>query len=108
MAKTKKLPKRIAGVKIPKKLRKRGAPLYDLMNQPLVRNIVADVLAAGLLAAADAMSKQPKVRKSGKKAKRAAAEAGEATAEAATASATNVGNVLAFAARQAAKAIKDR
>lgn len=108
MAKTKKLPKRIAGVKIPKKLRKRGAPIYELFKQPMVRNVVADMLAAGLLAAADALAKSKPAKKAGKKAKRVAEEAGETTADAATAGAIDVGNVLAFAARQAAKAIKNR
>lgn len=108
MAKTKKLPKRIAGVKIPKKLRKRGAPIYELLKRPMVRTVVADMLAAGLLAAADALAKSKPAKKAGKKAKRVAEEAGETTADAATAGAIDVGNVLAFAARQAAKAIKNR
>ena len=43
MAKTKKLPKRIAGVKIPKKVRKRGAAIYELANQPIVRNVVSNM-----------------------------------------------------------------
>ena len=51
MAKNGKLPKRIAGVKIPKKLRKSGAPLYALLQNPLV----ADLVAVGLVAAADAL-----------------------------------------------------
>jgi hypothetical protein len=108
MAKAWKLPKRIAGVKIPKKLRKRGAPFYELLNNPMVRNIAADMLAVGLLAAADSLTKSKPAKKAGKKAKRAAAEAGETTAETAKAGAIDVGNVLAFAARQAAKAIKER
>ena len=78
MAKKGKLPKRIAGVKIPKKLRKRGGPLYALMENPMVRNVVADLLAVGLLAAADRISKQPKVKKTGKEAKSAAADTAEA------------------------------
>lgn len=104
MAKTKKLPKRIAGVKIPKKLRKKGAPLYSLLNQPMVRNVVADVIAAGLLAAADAMAKHPKAKKAGKSAKKKAGEA----AEVAEAGSVNVGQVLAFLARESAQAIKSR
>ena len=44
----------------------------------MVRNVVADMLAVGLLAAADAMSKQPKVKKAGKTAKHAAADTAEA------------------------------
>jgi hypothetical protein len=106
MTKPKKLPKRIAGVKIPKKLRKRGAPLYALMSNSIVRNVVADMIAAGLLVAADSLAKSKPAKKAGRKAKRAAEEAGETTANAAKAGAIDVGNVLAFAARQAAKAIK--
>lgn len=108
MAKTKKLPKRIGGVKIPKKLRKRGAVLYELINQPMVRTVAADMLAAGLLAAAGALTNSEPANKAGKKAKKAAAKAGEATADTAAEGAIDVGNVLAFAARQAAKAIKNR
>ena len=70
--------KRIAGVKIPKRLRKRGGALYALMDNPMVRNVVADILAVGLLAAADRISKQPKVKKAGRAAKHAAAETADA------------------------------
>jgi hypothetical protein len=108
MAKTKKLPKHIAGVKIPKKLRKRGAPIYAMINQPMVKNVAADMVAAGLLAAADALARSRSAKKAGNKAKHAAADAGKATADAASESVINVGNVLAFAAREAAKAIKSR
>jgi len=104
----KKLPKRIAGVKIPKKLRKRGAPIYEIINQPIVKSVAANIIAAGLLAAADSLAKSKPAKKAGKKAKRAAEDAGYATADAASDSAINVGNVLAFAAREAAKAIKSR
>jgi len=102
MAKTGKLPKRIAGVKVPKKLRKRAGPVYELINQPVVRNVVSNLVAVGLITAADAMSKSKPAKKAGKKAKRAAQEAEDTTAK----SAINVSNVLAFAAREAAKAIK--
>ena len=98
------MPKRIAGVKIPRKLRKRGAPLYALLQNPMVRNVVADLLAVGLLAAADALSKQPKVKKAGKKAKTAAEDVGDAATE----GAGNAGQVLAFIARESAKALKSR
>jgi hypothetical protein len=104
MAKKAKLPKRIGGVKIPKKLRERGAPLYALMGNPMVRNVVADMLAAGLLAAADAMSRQPKVKKAGKATKHAMEDVGEAAGT----GAANVGKVLAFIAREGAHAIKNR
>ena len=35
------LPKRVAGIKIPKKLRKRGADLVRFAEQPLVKELVA-------------------------------------------------------------------
>ena len=108
MAKTKKLPKRIAGVKIPKKLRKRGAAVYEVISQPIVRTVVSNLVAVALLTTADALAKSKPVKKAGKKAKRAAADAGQTGADAAAGSAINVGNVLAFAAREAAKAIKSR
>ena len=108
MTKMKKLPKRIAGVKIPKKLRKRGAAVYEVISQPMVRNIASNLVAGGLLVAADALAKSKPAKKAGKKAKRAAKDAGQATRDAGTESAINVGNVLAFAAREAAKAIRTR
>ena len=102
MAKTRKLPKRIAGVKIPKKLRKRGGKVALLASNPMVRNVLADIIAAGLLAAADAISKKPKVKKAGKAAKHAA----EGTTQAAEKGAIDFASVLAYAAREGAKAIK--
>ena len=102
MAKAGKLPKRIAGVKIPKKLRKRGAPIYALMDNPMVRNVIADMLAVALLAAADRISKQPKVKKAGKSAKHAA----EDTAEAAESNVVDFASILALAAREGARALK--
>lgn len=94
----KKLPKRIAGVKIPKKLRKRGGKFYAVLSSPVVANIIA----VGLIAAADALSKQKPVKKAGKKAKHAAADA----TEAAGSGASNVIDFIAFAAREGAKAIR--
>ena len=102
MAKTAKLPKHIAGVKIPKKLRKRGGKAYALLQNPLV----ADIVAAGLLAAADAMATSKPVKKAGKAAKHAAKDAGEATTSAGGISAIGLGTILGFAAREAARAIK--
>ena len=102
MAKKDKLPKRIAGVKIPKKLRKRGAPIYALMDNPMVRNVIADMLAVALLAAADRISKEPKVKKAGKSAKHAAVD----TAEAAESNVVDFASILALAAREGARALK--
>ena len=100
MAKNGKLPKRIAGVKIPKKLRKRGGKLYGLVNSPLI----ADLVAVALLAAADRITKQPKVKKAGKAAKHAAAD----TAGAAGENVIDFASILAMAAREGARALKSR
>ena len=99
MAKKDKLPKRIAGVKIPKKLRKRGGKFYALLKNPLV----ADVISIALLAVADRIAKQPKVKKAGKKAKAAAAD----TAQAAGSNVIDFADILATAAREGAKAIRN-
>ena len=98
MAKNGKLPKRIAGVKIPKKLRKSGAPLYALLQNPLV----ADLVAVGLIAAADALAKTQTAKAAGKAAKHGAEDAAEATGS----GATSVAGILALAAREGAKYIK--
>ena len=98
MAKKGKLPKRIAGVKISKKLRKRGGKLYALVNNPLI----ADLVAVALLAAADRISKQPKVKKAGKAAKHAAADSAEAAGE----NVIDFASIVALAAREGARALK--
>lgn len=100
MAKKTKLPKHIVGVKIPKKLRKRGGQVYAFLNNP----VVSHVIAAALLAAADSISKQPKVKKAGKKAKRAAGN----TAQAAGSNVVDFASILAMAAREGAKALNKR
>jgi hypothetical protein len=46
MAKTFKIPKKIAGVKVHKQLRKSGRSLTDFMDTPLGREIVAAALTA--------------------------------------------------------------
>jgi ABC-type arginine transport system permease subunit len=98
MAKNGKLPKRIAGVKIPKKLRKSGAPLYALLQNRLV----ADLVAVGLVAAADALAKTQTAKAAAKAAKHGAKDAAEATGS----GATSVASILALAAREGAKYIK--
>ena len=118
MAKKNGLPKRIAGVKIPKKLRKRGGQVFAFLDSPVISSIVA----AGLLAAADSISKQPKVKKAGKKAgktaKRAAADtaaekaltthSARRTAEATQSNVIDFASILAMAAREGARALKNR
>lgn len=60
-----KLPKQIAGVKVPKELRKSGAKVVDALSHPLL----ADFAAAALLAAAAALRDDEDVRKAAAKAK---------------------------------------
>jgi hypothetical protein len=98
MAKNGKLPKRIAGVKISKKLRKRGGQAQVLLQNPLI----ADIVAMGLLAAADAIARKPKVKKAGKAAKKAAGD----TAEAAGKGAIDLASLFEAAAREGARALK--
>jgi hypothetical protein len=100
MAKKNRLPKRIAGVKIPKKLRRRGGQVFAFLDSPVISSIVA----AGLLAAADSISKQPKVKKAGKKAKHVAAD----TAETVESNVIDFASILAMAAREGARALKNR
>ena len=70
-AKKNKLPKKIAGVKVPKELRKAGGKLAKLAEQPVAREIAFAALAAGLAARKDAR----------KAAKKAAVETGGEVAE---------------------------
>jgi hypothetical protein len=51
-----KLPKKIAGVKIPKKLRKSGGALIEMANTPAGRELIA----AGLVAAGTALAAKTK------------------------------------------------
>lgn len=53
-----KLPKQIAGVKVPKELRKAGASAVRLMEHP----VVSDLVVAALLAAAVALKDNKSVR----------------------------------------------
>lgn len=56
--KAKKLPKTIAGVKLPKKVRKQGGALLAKVDTPLGR----ELLAAGLVAAGAALAQRGAVR----------------------------------------------
>lgn len=76
---TTKLPKEIAGIKLPKELRKSGEKLVDALSHPLI----ADVAAAALLGAAAALRDSDSVRKvsgSGKRSEGARKLAEDATA----------------------------
>ena len=79
-----KLPKTIAGVKVPKELRK-GGQFAKFMNDPMVREIALAALAAGLAARTDAR----------RAAKRTAAKAGEAAEDAAEGAERSAGWVKA-------------
>lgn len=67
MAKSKtqagKLPKRIAGVKLPKAVRASGDKLVSALHHPLI----ADIAAAALLAAAAALRENDGARKAARK-----------------------------------------
>ena len=65
-----KIPKKIAGVKVPKELRKAGKQLVKLAEEPRARDIALAALAAGLAARKD----------SRKAAKQAALDAGDEVA----------------------------
>ncbi len=54
-----KLPKTIAGVKLPKKLRKTGGKLLATANSPRGRDVIASGLAWAAAAAATARAKAP-------------------------------------------------
>ncbi|HKX23128.1 MAG TPA: hypothetical protein VJM81_07625 [Rhizorhapis sp.] len=62
-----KLPKRIAGIKLPKELRKSGGSMLTLARTPLGRELIA----SGLIAAAAALTASDGHRKAGKGAKKA-------------------------------------
>lgn len=55
-AKAGKLPKSVAGIELPKELRKQGAKLLDLIKNPMV----GDLVAAGLVALAANVRNQGK------------------------------------------------
>jgi hypothetical protein len=89
--KSKKLPKKIAGVKVPKELRKAGGKLAKLAEQPVAREIAFAALAAGL-------ASRKETRKAAKK---AAVEAGGEVAD----SANWVSAALGAAALEAGRRI---
>jgi hypothetical protein len=97
--KDKKIPKRIAGVKVPKDLRKGGESLLALVNQPLAREIAVAAAIAAVAASKDA-------RKAAKKAREEAGDVAEEAADkvdwvgpAVTAAAAEVGRRLVDAYR---------
>lgn len=64
-----KIPKRVAGVKVPKKLRKKANRALELADNPVVREAAAAALAAGaarLIAALDSIAEEQKGEAAGK------------------------------------------
>ena len=92
-----KLPKTIAGVKVPKELRKGRGDLMKLVNDPVVSEIALAALAAGLAARKDAR----------RAAKRAAADAGDAAEGAVTKGGGWIKAALGAAALEAGKMLID-
>lgn len=95
------LPKSIAGAKLPKDIRKK---LTDLAKHP----VVADLLAAGLVALAAKLKNEPKVQRAAAKARDKAADVAADVAEAAAgvAAAVAVDKPAAAQANGATPAVK--
>jgi hypothetical protein len=102
MAKLKgaKLPKEVAGVKVPKKLRKAGSAAMDLAQQP----IVGEFVAAALTAAAASLMKDSKA---GRAVRREASDATSETIREASAIGAAVKKVLLDAAREMLDSFED-
>ena len=101
MAKKKnKIPKKVGGVKIPKEVRKAGDKALKLAAE---HPVISDIVAAGLLAAAAALTGDKKLRQT-------ALELGEDAKEAASASVakgSRAKSVAKAAAGAMAKALRD-
>jgi hypothetical protein len=95
--KSKKLPKKISGVKVPKELRKAGGKLAKLAEQPVAREIAFAALAAGLASR----------KESRKAAKKAALEAGGEVAESASWVSAALGAAALEAGRRIVEAMDD-
>jgi hypothetical protein len=79
--KSAKLPKRIAGVKIPKPLRKAGGSVQTMLGSKMAQDVIEDLITAALLAAAAKLGTSAAARRAGKAAKRTAADAVAAVAD---------------------------
>lgn len=64
MAKTKKLPKKIAGYKVPKLIRKNSQPILALLGHKRFQTLIGAAIAAGLAAMAEADDREQAIRKS--------------------------------------------
>lgn len=94
-----KIPKQIAGVKIPKTLRDSGKAAMKLAQNPVAR----ELLSAGLVAAAAAVAANSRARKAAMDGGRDAADAVTGAAATATSSAAMIGAALVEAAGTAAE-----
>lgn len=112
MAKEKKLkvPKEVAGIKVPKNLRKKAKQAIALAENPAVR----DLALAGLAAAATAIAESAEARRlaeaGARKAKKAAAKMADATSEAGSGTATGanqLGDLIRAAALEGARRLLD-
>lgn len=95
--KKRKIPKKIAGVKVPKELRKSGDKLAKLAKDPAVREIALAAVAAGLAAREETR----------KKAKKKAAETGGSGSGDASWVAAALGAAALEAGRRVAKVIEE-
>jgi hypothetical protein len=94
-----KIPKQIAGVKIPKTLRDGGKAAMKLAQNPVAR----DLLSAGLVAAATAVAANSRARKAAVDGTREAADTMAGAAATASTSAAKIGAALVDAAGSAAE-----
>lgn len=92
-------PKRIAGIKVPKRMRKRLGKAGGFLQHPLV----ADLAAAGLIAAAAALRDNKNVRTAARKAKSKAGDAAHGVG----AGVASLGTIIAAKAREGAEYVGD-
>ena len=94
------LPKKVAGVKVPKSLRKNSDSLSSFIASPLAREIVADALIAIAGVLAGNKKTRQTVAKAGSAAVDAGADAASATRDMATTATGAVAEVVTDAARR--------
>jgi hypothetical protein len=95
-----KVPKTIAGVKIPKSLRQSASSIVALIETPLGRQIIADVLIAAAGALVSNKSVTGAAGAAGAAVEKAGAEAADRTRQMASSAAQAVSDVVSEAARQ--------
>ncbi len=85
MAKKVKIPKQVAGVKVPKKLRKKAKKAVKMADNPAVREMAVAALGAAALKIAEKIEAGQAAKSAGNKAKREAVavsgKAGDAAAD---------------------------